>query len=510
MAERLSHYELIERLGSGGMGAVWRARDMQTGSEVAIKVLHPHLEEDAAYVARFEREAQIASGIASPNVVKVLASGEDGGSHFLVMEYVQGRTLAQVIQRDGPLPIDRAVDYSAGIANGLAAANSEGIIHRDVSPQNVIVTPAGVVKVTDFGVARDTGQASLTATSAVLGKPQYIAPEVVTGRAKADIRSDIYSLGVVLYQMLTGYVPFHSDTPWNAMMKHVSEPPPSPASVRPDLPPWLVALTLKCLSKEPGERYQTPEELADALRDQRGPDLPPDSAASAPESLAAAADEEVSGRHILRRLAGLPRLVLKIARVLAAPLIVMMLLTVIGLLAMVILALLPTSLPTTCPAADNATLPIPVPSDANVSSFDAKLDEFIELLDGGSPATVTFTNDEVTSKAVSYLQSTGIGSFSEISVCLEPRGASLAAVYKPSALKSLKLYADASLHLAEAPSVHLDGLKVGRLPAIGPVRSTIEGIVNDLFEGIEIDYQYEVTYDYNAVTINGIPTDGAH
>jgi serine/threonine protein kinase len=265
-AERLGGYRLKRRLGTGGMGTVWQASEAGTGRDVAIKLLHPHLANDPEYVRRFEREAQIARSIKSPNVVGVLGSGHDGNSYFLVMEYVDGNTLAGLLRRTQRLDPAQAVAFAGAIASGLQAAHARGIVHRDISPQNVMIAADGTVKVTDFGVARDTMQASLTATSVVLGKPQYLAPEVIAGRSRPDIRADIYALGVVLYQMLAGEVPFVADTPWQMMQAHVHDPPPNIATVRPDVPRWLAAIVSKCLAKDPARRFQTPGELLAALQ----------------------------------------------------------------------------------------------------------------------------------------------------------------------------------------------------------------------------------------------------
>ena len=264
MAERFSHYLLIERIGTGGMGAVWRALDESSGQEVALKVLHPHLAADVEYVRRFEREARIAASIDSPYIVKLMDSGHADGTYFLVMELVTGRTLAQLIAERGRLPLEETESIASAMAAALAAAWARGIIHRDVSPQNVVVRENGRVKVMDFGISRDLGQATVTSASVLMGKPHYLAPELVTG-ARADVRADIYAFGIVLFQMLTGQVPFSGENTYATMMKHVSEPVPDIELIRPEVPAWLVSIVERCLAKAPEERFQTPGELLTAL-----------------------------------------------------------------------------------------------------------------------------------------------------------------------------------------------------------------------------------------------------
>ena len=224
MPDVISHYRLLNKIGSGGMGTVYRARDTRTGETVSVKVLHQHLAEDPDYIKRFQREARIAQSLDSPRIVRVLEAGRDGDRHFLVMEHVEGKNLAQVIGKEGALPIDRAVDITSQIAEALEVAHRQGVVHRDIKPGNVIVMPGGQVKVADFGVARALGQSTMTATGMMFGTPEYMSPDHLSGTV--DIRSDIYSLGVVLYQMLAGTVPFESDTPWAVLDMHRTRVPP--------------------------------------------------------------------------------------------------------------------------------------------------------------------------------------------------------------------------------------------------------------------------------------------
>jgi hypothetical protein len=248
------------------MGTVYRAVDEASGQTVAVKTLHSHLSADTEYVRRFEREVRIAQSIDSPNVVKVLDSGHEGETFYLVMEYVQGESLADHINQRGKLPITDTVSIATAITKALVASNARSIVHRDISPQNVIITQAGEAKVTDFGVSKDLSQTVFTATSMLLGKPLYIAPEVVTGAARADIRADIYALGIIMFQMLAGEVPFNAETPYAVMQKHVNEPTPALRSLRSDVPVWLVNVIEKCLAKDPATRYQQPAEILDDLQ----------------------------------------------------------------------------------------------------------------------------------------------------------------------------------------------------------------------------------------------------
>jgi serine/threonine protein kinase len=270
MAERISHYELLDRLGAGGMGTVWRARDTRTRTVVALKVLHQHLASDPEYVKRFEREARIAASLESPYVVRVLEFGRDRQTYFLAMEYVEGQTLAQRIKERGPLPTQDAVTVAVAVASALAAARKLGVVHRDIKPQNIMLARDGGVKVTDFGVARATGQTTMTMAGSFIGTPAYMAPEVVEATA-VDVRADIYSLGVVLYEMLAGRVPFDADTPWGMIRQHERQAPPPLAELAPEAPDWLVRVCERCLAKLPNDRFRDPEQLLAGLSVQAEP-----------------------------------------------------------------------------------------------------------------------------------------------------------------------------------------------------------------------------------------------
>ena len=256
-------YELGPLLGQGGMARVYRAVDRQLRRQVAVKVLAPPFDRDRAFVERFRREARAAAGLGHPNIVAVFDTGSDDGTHYIVTELVEGETLAERIRRDGPLQPAEAVAIGAEVARALAAAHERGVIHRDVKPGNVMLTPAGAVKVLDFGIAHATGSDTLTGTGTVLGTTAYLSPEQVNGD-RVDPRSDVYAFGCVLYEMLTGQVPFRAHTPVATMYRHVNEDPPPPSSIRP-VPPALESIVLRCLEKDSGKRFAS-SELEEALR----------------------------------------------------------------------------------------------------------------------------------------------------------------------------------------------------------------------------------------------------
>jgi eukaryotic-like serine/threonine-protein kinase len=257
-------YELLEVLGRGGMGVVFRARDRVLNRVVAVKVLASDRAEDETFVARFEREALAAAALNHPNVVAVFDTGNDNATRFIVMECVSGSSLAQLLRRGGPLPPPRVAEIGRAIASALDAAHRAGIIHRDVKPANVMVDDRGAVKVLDFGIARAAGDASLTQTAMVLGSAPYLAPEVTRGE-RADERSDIYSLGCVLYQMLTGRPPFQAEVPAAVLHQHNSASPRPPRELCSSIPQTLEKLVLEMLAKSPSARPQTARQALETL-----------------------------------------------------------------------------------------------------------------------------------------------------------------------------------------------------------------------------------------------------
>jgi serine/threonine-protein kinase len=258
-------YELLDVIGRGGMGVVYRGRDRVLDRTVAVKVLPAEHAEDRTLVERFVREARAAARLSHPNIVAVYDTGQEANVRYIVMEYVPGSSLAELLRERGPLEVPEAVDIAAQVASALAAAHGAGIIHRDIKPANVMVLPSGSTKVLDFGIARAAADGALTRTTMVLGSAPYIAPEVALG-GSADERSDIYSLGCVLYEMLTGKPPFIGDLPAALMYQHANAAPRPPREVDPAIPGSLDALVMRMLAKRPDDRPQDAAQLVPALR----------------------------------------------------------------------------------------------------------------------------------------------------------------------------------------------------------------------------------------------------
>lgn len=258
-------YELIQKIARGGMAEVYMAKDQLLDRPVALKVLFPELSVNVSFVERFRREAQAAANLSHPNIVSVFDWGEADNTYFIVMELVDGVTLSSLIKDSGHLQPDRAAHIAAEVAASLSFAHRHGVIHRDVKPSNVLITEDGQVKVTDFGIARAaTADGDLTQTGAVMGTATYIPPEQAQGLV-VDGRSDVYSLGVVLYEMLTGKVPFSGDSPLSIAYKHVREEPVHPRELIPEIPAALEAIVLKAMAKDPGARYQSAIEMREDL-----------------------------------------------------------------------------------------------------------------------------------------------------------------------------------------------------------------------------------------------------
>jgi len=259
-----SRYKLEAKLGSGGMSTVYLARDTTLDRQVAVKVLHREMSEQADQLERFRQEARAVAKLSHPNVVAVIDAGEDGGHPYIVFEYVEGETLKQRINRVGALDAQEALAYAIEVARGLTVAHNRNMVHRDIKPQNVLIDSEGRAKLTDFGISRQLEQDGMTATGRVLGTTDYVAPEQAMGHP-VDQRSDVYSLGVVLYEMLTGGVPFQADSQVGVAMKHVNEELPDVQQRRPELSAAAALVVERATAKDPGERYQQVGELIDDL-----------------------------------------------------------------------------------------------------------------------------------------------------------------------------------------------------------------------------------------------------
>jgi eukaryotic-like serine/threonine-protein kinase len=259
-------YELEDLLGVGGMSSVYRARDRVLERTVALKILHEQFSHDPAYVERFRREARAIAKLSHPNIVTVIDRGEFEGRQFIVFEYVGGETLKQLATREAPLPPDRALALVHQVARGLAFAHEHGIVHRDVKPHNVLVDADGAAKVTDFGIARSLGgpDDGLTQTGTVLGTGAYISPEQAVGRP-ADERSDQYSLGALLYELLTGRIPYGGESIVAVATRHVRDPVPNVREVRPEISPRVDALIRRAMAKRPEDRFPSTDAMIGAI-----------------------------------------------------------------------------------------------------------------------------------------------------------------------------------------------------------------------------------------------------
>src|SRR6478752_7437635 len=250
-------YELEELVGTGGMSSVYRAHDRLLDRKVALKVLHEQYADDEDYVERFRREARAVAALSHPNIVTVIDRGEHGGRQFIVFEYVAGENLKQLIARRGPAPVTTALELGIQMARALSFAHQQGLVHRDVKPQNVLLNGEGEAKVTDFGIARSLDvQHGMTQTGTVLGTSDYIAPEQAQGQ-RVDEQTDVYSLGVVLYELLTNEVPFPGENFVAVAMRHINEEPPSIRDKRPDVPPRVDEAIRHAMAKDPQARFQT-------------------------------------------------------------------------------------------------------------------------------------------------------------------------------------------------------------------------------------------------------------
>src|SRR3954462_5564817 len=260
-------YRIERRIGSGGMADVYCAYDSQLGRQIALKMLHRRFARDQEFVERFRREASAAAGLQHPNVVGVFDRGEYDGTYYIAMEYLPGRTLKELIRDEAPLDQLRAIDYAIQILHAASFAHRRGVIHRDFKPHNVIVGADDRLKVTDFGIAR-AGASEMTETGSIMGTAQYLSPEQAQGQ-RVGAPSDLYSIGVVLFEMRAARVPFGGDSAVSIALKHVSEPPPLLSSLRPDVNPRLEQAVGRALLKDPAQRYASADEFIAALEQAR-------------------------------------------------------------------------------------------------------------------------------------------------------------------------------------------------------------------------------------------------
>ncbi|MDQ6797412.1 MAG: Stk1 family PASTA domain-containing Ser/Thr kinase [Actinomycetota bacterium] len=312
MADRVlsERYRIVRHLARGGMAEVYLAHDQLLDRPVAVKLLFPELAHDANFVERFRREARAAAGLNHHNIVSVYDFGEDEGSYFIVMEYVEGATLRDMIRSDGPMELSRIVEIGSEVAAALAVAHANGVVHRDVKPGNVLISPAGsapaagegdtsvsgpsVVKVADFGIARaGDPREGLTQTGAVMGTATYLSPEQARG-GDIDVRTDVYSLGVVLYEMATGRPPFAGSSPVAIAYQHINEAPQAPSSQNPALPPAFDAIVLQALAKDPADRQSLATEIrAQLLALTASPPDPEATRLAAPAAVAGASSTQI-------------------------------------------------------------------------------------------------------------------------------------------------------------------------------------------------------------------------
>jgi eukaryotic-like serine/threonine-protein kinase len=258
-----SRYRIVRRIGSGGMADVYCAEDTHLGREVALKVLHRRFAQDLEFVERFRREAKSAAGLAHPNVVGVFDRGEHEGTYYIAMELLGGRTLKDILVSEAPLSEQRTIDLGVQILHAAGFAHKHGVIHRDFKPHNVIVDEQGHAKVTDFGIAR-AGASEMTETGSIMGTAHYLSPEQAQGHA-VTAASDLYSIGVMLYEMLAGRLPFEGDSAVAIALKHLSEQPLPISALRPDVHPALEAVVMAALAKDPAQRWQTADDFAEGL-----------------------------------------------------------------------------------------------------------------------------------------------------------------------------------------------------------------------------------------------------
>ena len=295
IGEQILEYRLMEQIGEGGMGTVYRAAHVSINQEVAVKILNPELASSPELKERFIREAEIQIGLDHPSIMRVLTVSTEGPYLALIMEYLEGLSLAEVLNRRGCLPVSEVLGLFTQILNSVGYAHDRGVVHRDIKPSNIMLRADGTAKVMDFGIAKVMGSSKLTKTGATLGSAHYMSPEQVLGRKDIDLRTDIYSLGITLYEALTGRTPFElegehsSESDYRIKDAHVRIPTPDPSQYNKNIPSGIKAALLKALAKNPDLRFQSCTTFLDALKASK--DLPTHNLARKPTSTSSEAEE---------------------------------------------------------------------------------------------------------------------------------------------------------------------------------------------------------------------------
>lgn len=284
-------YKLIDERGRGSFATVYVARDIENNHIYALKVMHIELSSDDELLARFQREAHILLNLSDPHIVRIITYGEDNNMNYIVMDYIDGQNLKYYMLNDGPMEAQRALNYARQIAEGLDTAYTQGVVHRDIKPQNILVNSHDMIKITDFGLARGRETVTLTQSNVFMGTAYYISPEQAESGRSADTRSDLYSVATVLFEMLTSRPPFEGDTAVDIVIKHMNENVPSICRLRPDLPLEMDTFMQKALAKSPADRYATPREFIAAL------DLLQERLSKAPEPIARPVNDAVNGNY---------------------------------------------------------------------------------------------------------------------------------------------------------------------------------------------------------------------
>ncbi len=318
IGSRVGDYEVLEVLGAGGMGRVYKVRNVISDRVEAMKVVLPDLEGDAELADRFVREIKVQASLDHPNIAALHTALRLDNQLLMLMEYVEGVTVEAVL-RSGRLPIDKAIDYTAQVLSALAYAHAHGVVHRDLKPANMIITPSGVVKLMDFGIARMAADRKLTQTGRTVGSLYYMSPEQIKGAIDLDPRSDLYSLGISLYEMVTGARPFQGDSEYSIMAANLETTPPPPIQVDPNLPPALSEIILMSLEKDPAQRFQTADAFRSALLSVRGPVQTAATPAAAPVVVAPPPPPARSHRGLYIALGSLATIAVIVAAVTQIP-----------------------------------------------------------------------------------------------------------------------------------------------------------------------------------------------